>query len=103
MNDIEKAISDDLEEIRPGAPEQEISINIGRVIRNINKLYLLSAKKNVTLLKVAADLKSLFDSQLAFNKMEGRKAPVEKFDESFFRSLDILKKDLFTLLAASDR
>jgi hypothetical protein len=96
VNDLLKKIEDDLGIIVPGAREQDVKRAIVSAARSINKFYLLSKEHPQSLIRIAADLKNLLESQVSFNKLN--KTALEKFDDSFFRSFEILKKELFTLL-----
>jgi hypothetical protein len=97
VNQIVAEIVKEFTQIKPGSTELEIKSSVRSILRLINKAQVVSGKKSVGLAKIGTDLQSLVDTQIAFNKMN-RDTVVEKFDDSFFRALEILKKDLFTLL-----
>ena len=101
MDQIIAEIEEEFSQIKPEAREQQIRSSVRSILRLINKAQVISGKKSLALAKAGTDLQSLVETQIAFNKMN-KGTVVEKFDDSFFRALDILKKDLFTLLTQAD-
>jgi len=92
ISEIEKEFA----QIKRGITEQELRSLLRGILRLINKAQVSLGRKSVALAKLGNDLQNLLDTQVAFNKLN--KPVVEKFDDSFFRALEIIKKDLFTLL-----
>jgi hypothetical protein len=95
-----KNINDGFNEIVPGAGSTAIKAAINNVTRSINRLQIDDREINLRLRKISTDLMKTFTNQVQYselkNKAENPGVKVKtEFDDSFFESLAILKKELF--------
>jgi hypothetical protein len=89
-------ISQIIEEIKSTKEESVISGRMAELNREIMRIRLNDSHSNVTLMKMANDLTQLYKSEKEFIKLNPK--PGAKHDASFFRALDIIEKDLLSVL-----
>ena len=102
-NELIKNIKLTFEELTSRADSLAVKETITSVVRSVNRLQTSDTALNLLLRKISADLMKSYTNQVQYsdlkNKSENPGLKVKpEFDESFFKSLVILKNELFTLL-----
>ena len=101
--DLIKELRENFALLKPGISADSTGELLRSISREINRLNVEDKSMNLHLKKISADLMSAYTSEVQFqelkNKSENPGLKVKpEFEESFFKSIAILRAELFALL-----
>ncbi|MGZ4090235.1 MAG: hypothetical protein ACXVNO_05910 [Bacteroidia bacterium] len=94
IKDIKENFTDLLQHNR----DVEVKPLINTIVRSLGRIKTDNKALNLSLLKIANDLKSAETSEEQFYRQQNPATKNIQYSKSFFLSLDILKEELFKIL-----
>ena len=77
---------------------EEVKPVLNTIIRLISRLNVTDKKDNLHLLKISSDLKSAGENEAQFFRLNNPENKLIQYSESFYKSINILKDELFKIL-----
>jgi hypothetical protein len=93
-----KDIETDFEDLNLGKNKNIKSI-LNSIIVSISRIKTSDKNLNLALSKICVDIKNLETSEAEFFKLNNSEIKSVEYSPSFFKSLNILKEELFIILA----